>query len=243
MFYLKNICLASIIIITSGCMSPPVRWHYKTSSDNYQPLGGSLLIQPIEDKRELKNESKSLLGNVPLVLWTTEHRSAFDLILSREGTKYQSVPAGGLRFVATEDLKQSIAQELGHGRVFSPVFSSKNESGPWAAAGKEYTLQLTINELSLTNTHYSYGLGPLSFAANLFGAPQKCVTLAINWDISVYNEKSQSVYKDTVSSKRSFTDGWYYSLDAEQRALDEISFSLYESLIKLQKNITNNQKI
>ncbi len=235
----KLVSLAVVTLTASGCMSPPVKWQYSVSEGSFDSSENSLLVEAVEDKRVLRNETKSMLSALPFVLWTTENDQAFDLNLAREGTKYQSTPVGELRFVATQNLLLSTAKELGHSRFFAPVFSHPSEVGPWKSDGSQhYTLKLMLNKLGFKKSHYSYGLGPCSFLLNAVGAPQKNVELDINWDLIVYNEDRKPVYKDSIVQRASFYDGWYYNLDAEQRALDEISFALHTSLQKLQQELS-----
>ena len=113
-------------------------------------------------------------------------------------------------------------------------FRRPNRAGPWQGkAPRQYTLQLQLNELALRKTHLRYGLGPVAFLPFAFGAPSRKVSLALDWRMELRDPEGRVVYERARQFARPFYDGWYYRRDAEQRALDEISFVLGDELDRL----------
>lgn len=242
-FSLSLSAVTLLCVAAAGCMSPPIVWRHDAGERRFTATGNPLLILPLDDRRELRNEDFSLLNYVPLVPWTTETDHAFDLILEREGTKRHSTLRPFMWFNAAGDLHHAAAMQLGRGRCFGPVFQSREESGPWPGEkSREHTLKFRLNKLTLTHFHLRYGLGPLAFASFTLGAPQRRVRLDIAFGLEVRDARGKLVYEATVDSTKVFYDGWYYGLDAEQRSLNEISFVLAEALDALQENCSPGER-
>jgi hypothetical protein len=228
--------LALLGALCAGCMAPPVVWRHDTGDRRFAPSGSPLLVLPIADGRTMENEDASLLNLVPLVLWTTNTEHAFDRILLREGTRRHSVPNNAMYFNALRDLHEAIAVQLGVGRRFGPVFRNTGQSGPWPGAkNKQLTVRMDLKALSLTHTHLRYGLGPLASVAFALGAPRRHVRLNVLFDLELKDAGGQRLHLETVNATKTFYDGWYSGLDAEQRALTETSYVLSEALDRLQE--------
>jgi len=241
----RSACAALLLIVTAcaGCMAPPVSWRHYPGEKQFTATGDSLVVLPVEDRRELHNDGPSLLNYVPLMLWTTQTDSMFDLILRQPGTRRGSIANPSLMFVAGRDLHEAMAQELGRGRCFGPVFRSHEESGPWPGADeRQHTLLLRLNTLALKQVHLRYGLGPAAFALFMFGAPERHVRLVIDWRLELRDAEGRLTYESDLATSRVFYDGWYFSTDAEQRALDALSLILAEELDVLQEACAPNDQ-
>lgn len=241
----RSACLALLVIATAcaGCMAPPVVWRHYPGERQFASTGTSLVVLPVEDRRTLHNDGPSLLNYAPLILWTTQTDQAFDLILHRPGSKRGSIANPSVMFVAARDLHEAAAQQLGRGKYFGPVFRSRDESGPWPGADeRQHTLLLRLNKLTLKQVHLRYGLGPVAFALFMFGAPERHVRLVIDWRLELRDAEGLLTYESDLTTNRVFYDGWYFSSDAEQRALDELSLILAEELDELQESCASNDQ-
>ncbi len=235
--------LLLMLLILPACMSPPVAWLHDPGTLRFdQHSGYSLLVQPIEDKRQLSNQDPSLLRYLPLVLWTTEIDQAIDLTLKHDGTKRFSEPNPAMRFSATHDLHHDTAAQLGLAGLFGPVFKSTIESGPWSEGKeKQYTLQMRLNTMTFTRKHLRYALGPFAFIAWGLGAPEESIKLDFALNLELIDPQGKTQYQDNIHNSELFYDGWYYNLDAEQRALTAVSLQLGESLDQMQTNFNTEQ--
>jgi len=219
-------------------MTPPVVWRHDPGHRQFPSSGRALLVLPVEDLRRAENREPSWLNLVPLVMWTTETDRLFEWNLMRNGTRLRSAPDPTLRFDAAADIHRAVARQLGGTRLFGPVFLSREESGPWKDANAPWTLRTVLETLTLRQRHLRYGLGPLAPAAFLLGAPRRRVTLEIDCRFVLTDPEGRTRAEETIEASPAFTDGWYYSLDAEQRALDDLSVLLAETLDRMQERFT-----
>lgn len=232
----KFFLFATALLCVAGCMTPPVAWRYDPRSNEFASTGEALLVLPVDDRRQLQNEEKSWLNYVPFILWTTQTEQVFERSLLRNGTLRQSGAAEGIGFDAARDLQRAAAQQLGRGRKFGPVFMSKSDSGPWQGKPPvQWTLQIRLDKLLFRQTHLLYGMGPLAFVAYALGAPERNLLIGSNYSLLLYNPDGKLQKDVHVQEECSFYDGWYYSLDAEQRALDELSIMFGDKLEELQE--------
>lgn len=239
----KSALLLSMLVLLSACMSPPVAWLHDPGSLRFDYSGYSLLVPAIEDKRELNNQDPSMLRYLPLVLWSTETDKVVDLTLMNNGTKRLSEPNTAMRFHATYDLHHDAAAQMALAGFFGPVFKSATESGPWPEGKeKQYTLMMRLDELTFTTKHLRYALGPLAFVAWGLGAPERRLELDFALDLELIDPQGKTQDLNKVRYSDFFYDGWYYNLDAEQRALTVISLLLGESLDQLQQSCAEKLK-
>jgi hypothetical protein len=226
------------LLLTAGCMTPPVVWRHDPGKRRFPPSGRALLVLPMKDMRPAQNEEPSWLNLVPLVLWTTETDQIFERELMRNGTRRRSAPSVALRFDAASDLQRAAARQIGGAGLFGPVFLSREECGPWKDAPPPLVLETELKTLALRQRHLRYGLGPLAPAAFLLGAPRRRVALEVDCRLFLADPDGERFADERLVASLYFTDGWYHSLDAEQRALDELSLRLAERLDDIQEEFT-----
>lgn len=224
-----------------GCMTPPVRWHHDPGERIFEPSGRSLLVAPIMDERALINEPAPWWRWLPLVPWAMETDAAFDLALAHSGSRRGSVPNPEFRFDAADDLHWAALRQIGTGGLFSPVFKSVQDVGEWPERGDSLcTLRIRVEALTLSRRHWRYGLGPLAPAAFALGAPRTSFELLSAMEFTIDDPAGQAIASERLDAVIIATDGWYYSSDARQRVLDELSFRFGEALDRLQAEITTS---
>jgi len=230
------LALTAWALAAGGCMHPPVRWRHDVGERRFAPTGDPLLVLPVDDRRELRNEDPSLLNYLPLVPWTVETDRAFERVLRRPGTRRHSAPHPDMKFDAFHDLREAAAQQLGYARRFGPVFRSRDETGRWPGTKQRlHTLRLRLDKLAFRQAHLRYGLGPVAFAAFALGAPQRRIELHAAFGVELRRADGSLRWQAEVDETRVFYDGWYYPIQAEQQALTEISLVLAEALDRMQE--------
>lgn len=229
----------AIGLSAAGCMSPPVVWCAAPGSAGFAPSGKALILLPVEDLRRAHNENPSWLGLVPLVIWTTETDDLFEWVLVRSGSRRRMVGSAEIAFDAEKDLQRAMRRQLGRGKLFGPVFISRAQSGP--QDGKHappWALKTTLRSLTLRREHLHYGLGPLAFVAYLCGAPTKKVAMAMDLQMALSDGSGKLRYEHRLAGEQVFYDGWYWSLDGEQRALDWVAFDLGDAIDAMQQDVS-----
>lgn len=229
----RTLLLCLLAGMLCACMTPPVSWQHDPGEPRFEPSGYSMVIEPIEDARPIRNDEPSFWRWVPGVLWVTEDDQMFDLVLMREGSRRQSQPNEAMRFDASEDLPRAMREQLGTAGLLGPVFVSERQLGTLPEE-RNLRLQLKIDELSIKRRYQRYALGPLAPLAHLFGAPTQRLEVVCRYSLEVFDAQETSLYYQYIDQNAYEWDGWYEPLDAEQRALYFISFSLGESLDRMQ---------
>jgi len=236
-FRFSALSLAVVLAASAaGCMTPPVVWRHDAKSKSFGSSGRALLIEPVDDRREPYNEEGSWLNLVPLVLWTTETDHLFEWDLLRNGTRRHSVRNSKITFEAASDLQRAMVRQLAASRAFGPIFLSAEESGPWKEKKpRQWSLKTNLNQLTIRHAHIRYGLGPFAFLAFMFGAPQRRVSLAIDFHLVLRDADGNLRHESRAQTTEYCYDGWYHSLDAEQRLLNDLSFILGDEMDMLQE--------
>jgi hypothetical protein len=217
-------------------MTPPVIWRHDPPVTSLPPSGQPLLVLALQDEREPRNSDPSLLGLLPLVPWTVETNRLFERELYRNGTRRYSEPSASIGFDAPRDLQQAIAGQFGRTGLFGPVFTSADQSGPWhGQPPRNWRLRATLHTMAIRRWHLRYGLGPAAFVAFLMGAPTRKVALKTDLELKLEDPDGQVRLTRRIRTCPSLWDGYYFSLDAEQRALNELSVELGAELDEMQK--------
>ncbi len=234
--FLCVVCLVAVC----GCMKPPVRWRYDQGPKNTAAATKVGLVLPVEDVRPAQNEESGLLRFVPLVLWTTERDDVFDLALLENGSRFGSLPAEDLAFRATSSLHEAARLQLAASGDYGPVFGSASEVGAWSGDQRPlWVLTARVEELQLSRRSYRYGLGPLAFLVHALGAPTQRAGLTGRIELRLVSEDAGRGAIETLAISERQNDGWYRSLEVEQRLLDHLARRYRESLETLIDEVRN----
>jgi len=223
--------LLILTILTTACVKPPVIWRYDPGVKSSETPTRVALVKPVEDKRTPENEYQSLLSFIPLIIYETEEDQYFDQVLLENGSSFGSVQNSEIIFNVRNDLHRAIKQQLAYSGIYGPVFGDQLEVGQWTSNTKpmdHYSIQ--VNEFTLQRKHLRYGLGPLAFIPHGFGAPTYRLTIKTDILLEISGESDNEEKNQKIQIKKSFNNGWYHQVEAEQRALNSFGIRLREAL-------------
>lgn len=203
--------LMIVSLTITGCLGSR-GWQYPPPPDNTyldatadQPVAGSLVVVPLEDKRGTEVREQYWAAVIPFV----PHAStAYDRPETIEG----SVPADQVTFSPTRDFARALADEIRKTNIFSSVtFVDQDQPVP----PSDFVLQGRLYSTRWERQISTYGLGPAGTLLWMVGLPMGTTEVEVEMFVSLIpaGEPDKVLWGFAMEFEARERDGLYQGLE------------------------------